>query len=468
MIYKATFESVKEHRVPQWFHDAKLGIFVHWGLYSVPAWAPTSGDIDKQVAAEGWEAWFANNAYAEWYLNTLRIDDTPTRRHHIATYGEDFSYDDFAPIFNQAVQQWKPDEWADLFQKVGARYVVLTTKHHDGFLLWPSALAKPYKRGRYAAERDLVGELTEAVRKRNMHMGLYYSGGLDWSFNETPIRDIVDLPENIVQTADFVQYADAHWRELIVRYEPSILWNDIGYPAAADVPQLFADYYNTITDGVVNDRWRQRKPDRQRGTDEKIVPPPVPHCDFTTPEYASYDQIVEKKWEATRGIGHSFGYNQNEGPQDYLSVEELVRSFADIVSKNGNLLLDVGPMADGTIPELQRQRLLGLGKWLDVNGDAIFGTRPWLTAEGKTNDNIPVRYTQKDGALYSILLDTPRSQQVTLHKLRASEAAVITLLGADTALEWTQQDDNLTVSLPTLNNSPAHTLKISPAPQLLD
>src|SRR5438105_6394220 len=136
MKYESTLDSVKQHPVPEWFHDAKLGIFIHWGLYSVPGWAPEGADIDKQVAEKGWDAMFANNPYAEWYLNTLRVGDTQTRRHHAATYGENFSYDDFVPMFNQAVQKWNPDEWAELFQKVGARYVVLTTKHHDGFLLW--------------------------------------------------------------------------------------------------------------------------------------------------------------------------------------------------------------------------------------------------------------------------------------------------------------------------------------------
>lgn len=464
MAYTPDFASLRQHPVPQWFHDAKLGIFVHWGLYSVPAWAPHEGDIDKQVAEKGWEAWFASNAYAEWYLNTLRIGDTPTHRHHVATYGANFSYDDFVPLFNRAVEQWNPDEWASLFQKVGARYVVLTTKHHDGFLLWPSTRTSSHKPGRYATDRDIVGELTDSVRKHNMRMGLYYSGGLDWSFNETPVRTFMDVQGTIVQSPDFVEYVQGHWHELIDRYAPSVLWNDIGYPAAANVPELFARYYNDVPDGVINDRWNQRGPDREMNFDELTNVPATVHCDFTTPEYAAYDRIVEKKWEATRGIGHSFGYNQNEGPGDYLSVEELVHSFVDIVSKNGNLLLDVGPMADGTIPELQRERLLGLGAWLDVNGEAIFGTRPWVTSNGVANDTIPVSYTQKDNALYAILLDTPRSGQVTLENLRAEAGTTIQLSGYPQALTWQQQGNGLTVTLPALEAAPAYTLKILPQP----
>lgn len=463
MNYLPDYESLRQHEVPAWFHDAKFGIFVHWGLYSVPGWATPVGDIDKQVEESGWEAWFTNNAYAEWYLNTLRIHDSPTHRHHIATYGENFSYDNFIPMFNRAVEKWNPDEWASLFQQAGARYVVLTTKHHDGFLLWDSPRTSPRKPGRYATERDLVGDLTEAVRRYNMRMGLYYSGGLDWSFNETPVRNFTDVFTTIVQSPDFVEYVTHHWHELIDRYAPSVLWNDIGYPAAADLPELFAHYYNSVPEGIINDRWTQKIPERPPASGEMVNPPPATHADFTTPEYASYDHIVERKWESTRGIGHSFGYNQNEGPEDYLSVEELVRSLVDIVSKNGNLLLDVGPMADGTIPDLQRERLLGLGAWLDVNGDAIFGTRPWVTSDGTANGSIPVRYTRKDDALYVILLDTPGDTQVKLDKLQLGAGAKVELLGHSETLTW-QQDNDLIVALPALKTAPAHTLKISPAP----
>ena len=143
----------------------------------------------------------------------------------------------------------------------------------------------------------------------------------------------------------------------------------------------------------------------QLGADGNIVPDT--HSDFDTPEYSSFPEIRTRKWESCRGIGASFGYNRNEGAEQHLTIENLVRSFVDIVSKNGNLLLNVGPMADGAIPELQRERLLGLGRWLDVNGEAIFDTHPWITAESRTGDGIDVRFTQKGDSLYAILLDTP-------------------------------------------------------------
>jgi alpha-L-fucosidase len=299
-------------------------------------------------------------------------------------------------------------------------------------------------------------------------MGLYYSGGLDWTFNETPVRGYMDVYSTIVQSPEFVEYATSHWRELIDRYAPSILWNDIGYPALGNLPGLFAYYYNTVADGIVNDRWGQKLPERVPGPGEMINPPPALHHDYTTPEYATYQHITEKKWEATRGIGHSYGYNQNEGPQDYLSVAELVHSLVDIVSKNGNLLLNVGPRVDGTIPELQRERLLGLGAWLRVNGDAIFDTRPWLVADGQTTRGSAVRFTQKGEALYAIVLDAPQAGTVELENLEAGNETGIVLLGNDAPLRWTQQGDRLTITMPGLEEAaPAYALKITPVPRLL-
>jgi alpha-L-fucosidase len=465
VVFQPTLESLRQHAVPDWFHDAKLGIFIHWGLYSVPGWAPPGGDIDQQVRDHGWSAMFANNPYSEWYLNTYRLGDTPTRRHHVATYGKNFSYDDFAPMFNQAVENWDAGSWASLFQRIGARYVVLTTKHHDGFLLWNSQRTSPHKPGSFAARRDLVGELTNAVRQRGMRMGLYYSGGLDWSFEQRPVTDFIDVYATIVQTPEFVDYADFHWRELIDRYAPSILWNDIGYPANANVLGLFAHYYNRIPDGLVNDRWSQTLPDAVPGAGEPIGPPPSLHCDYTTPEYGSYREIVARKWEACRGIGHSFGYNQNEGEDDYLSVAQLVHLLVDIVSKNGNLLLDVGPMADGTIPQLQVERLDGLGVWLDVNSEAIFGTRPWQTAESTTDSGLGVRFTRRDNALYAVLLGAPGAEWVRVRGLRAVEGTTVSLLGREEALEWAQDGESLAVRLPGgVPASPAYSLKIEPLP----
>jgi alpha-L-fucosidase len=265
-----------------------------------------------------------------------------------------------------------------------------------------------------------------------MKMGLYYSGGLDWTFDQTAIQDIAGMFGSVPQAPDYVAYATRHWLELIERYRPSILWNDIAYPAAADLPELFAHYYNAVPEGVINDRFIQQfELDPAGGSFINRG-----HFDFKTPEYTSFDTITEPKWEATRGIGYSFGYNRNEGPENYLTLPGLVHSFVDIVSKNGNLLLNVGPMADGTIPELQRERLLGLGRWLAINGEAVYGSRPWTVADGQTAEGPDVRFTSRDGAVYAIVRSAPDLPAVTLRGVTIAAGSTVQLLGDETALDW--------------------------------
>ena len=433
----------------------------------MPAWAPLSGEFD-QVAKKLDEATlFANTPYAEWYLNSLRIEGSPTWRHHMETYGPDFSYEDFIPMFNEAIQRWDPGSWASLFREAGARYVVLVSKHHDGFLLWPSQRPHPAKEG-YHASRDIVGELGEAVRDEGLRMGYYYSGGLDWSFNPQPITSRDALYGAIVQTPEFIDYVDFHWRELIDRYGSAVLWNDIGYPVNAPVLELFAYFYNRTPDGVINDRFGQVTTAKGSSDVGALEAPRGPHYDFTTPEYTSYDSITPFKWEANRGIGFSFGYNQKEGPDSYMTPTRCIRMFADIVSKNGNMLLNVGPMPDGTIPELQRRCLQGLGAWLRVHGEAIYSTRPWQQAEAQTVDGLPIRFTQKGDALYAILLETPEPGQVIIPGLRTASTAAIHLLGRAAPLTWRQEADRLIIDWPRdVASSPAHALRITPQPALL-
>ena len=442
--YEPTVLSLRQHRVPDWYADAKLGIFIHWGLYSVPGWAPPTGELGKVDPKE----WFKNNPYSEWYLNTMKIKDSPTWNYHARTYGENFAYLDFVPTFNKEVKKWKPEQWAELFREAGARYVVLTTKHHDGFTLWPSRIKNPHRRAdQQGSQRDLVGELTQAVRKLGLRMGLYYSGGLDWSFYEPPITNMREVFSTVQQSDEFVKYVDAHWRELIDRYQPDILWNDISYPRNGDALGIFSEYYSRFPEGVINNRWG------------------VEFADFTTPEYETYNQITAQKWEATRGVGFSFGYNRAEGPEHMLSVDKLVDMLVDIVSKNGNLLLDVGPQADGTISELQVERLRGLGQWLKINGEAIFGGSPWVKAEGKTAEGTDLRFTRKGDSVYAILLTKPRKLEITFPDLIADEKTKIALLGSPAGLSWTQHGRALTVRLKSpLPESEAYVLKITPKP----
>lgn len=444
-----------KHVAPSWFRDAKLGIFIHWGLYSVPGWAPTTG-LFSDVETLGWENWFRLNPYAEWYANTMKIAGSPTALHHRETYG-DAPYAGFAPVFAEAVRSWDPAAMAAIVARSGARYVIPTTKHHDGYCLWPSAVPNPHQVG-WCSERDLVGELAAAVRARGMRFGTYYSGGLDWSWNPRPLLNLHDTHATFPQGDDFIDYVDRQWRELIDRYQPDLLWNDIGAPATQDVAALFRDYLDRVPEGTINNRFRQRD-----GNGELVADPPF---DFTTPEYSSESSISALPFETCRGIGYSFGYNQLEDESTFLSIQELIHFFVDVVSKNGNLLLNVGPKADGTIPHGQIERLDALGAWLAVNGEAIYGTRPWTVAEGKTLDGTPVRFTAKNGALHAIVLTEATPGARGIAGLRLSERATIHLLGRDEPLSWSSTESGFAYTLPdSLPDGVAYSLRISPTPE---
>ena len=452
--YQPNNQSLSQHPLPEWYNDSKLGIFIHWGLYSVPGWAKgTEKTFEELMASGSVLEWFNNNPYAEWYLNSLKLEGSSTRTYHEQTFGADFPYDGFVPMFNEAIKKWNPQEWAQIFKDAGAGYVVLTTKHHDGFTLWPSRHPNPFKT-QYAAERDLVGELSQAVSAKGMKMGLYYSSGLDWTFNPKPIKELMDLFTGVPQQAEYVQYVENHWRELMERYNPYVLWADIGSPQAFNPAPVIADFYNRQPDGVVNDRHKMEMTPTGFGS--------AVYYDFNTPEYRILDSVATKKWETCRGIGKSFGYNQLEDAETFLSVEELIESFVDIVSKNGNLLLNIGPRADGSIPQGQLERLQGLGNWLKMNGESIYGTRPWEVAMATTTSGERVRFTQKDGTIYLILLDTPKGETVQIAGLPLSgKGGKLNDLATGKTVKYSIKNGTLhfPVSVP---ESAAHAFRITP------
>ncbi|HMF32801.1 MAG TPA: alpha-L-fucosidase, partial [Candidatus Lokiarchaeia archaeon] len=278
---------------------------------------------------------------------------------------------------------------------------------------------------------------------------------------------------------EYVAYADAHYRELIDRYEPWVLWNDIGYPPRTNVAKLFAYFYNHVPDGVINDRWVQFTPFLRWGASlwginkiaswmvqhyyskRPIVGPAPIHCDYRTPEYSVFKTIQKQKWELTRGIGNSFGYNQFETEADYVPADTLIRMFIDIVSKNGNLLLNVGPQPNGAIHEIMRARLLNLGNWLEVNGEGIFGTRSWVRAEGSTSDGISLRFTAKDPVIYVFFLERPKNKNATIQNFRPRSNARIQLLGSEEELSWSQVGKNMQVTFPDVPESPAYCLRVN-------
>jgi alpha-L-fucosidase len=439
--YDATVQSLDQHPLPQWFDDAKLGIFIHWGLYSVPGWAPlTKVDFTNPD-------FLKVNPYAEWYYNTVRIDGSPTQAYDREHFGANHDYYAFAETFDSESKKWNPDAWAKVFKDAGAKYVVLTTKHHEGYTLWPSATPNPsLPPARQHASRDLVSELTASVRKEGLKMGLYYSGGLDWTFVPGPITSLQTFNSTMPQSEAYGQYVDAQYRELIERYHPAVLWNDIGYPKSGNPMAIEADYYNAVPDGVVDDRFS------------------IKHSDYTTPEYTTLKDINPKKWEECRGLGQSFGYNRAEGEAQTIAPDKLIYLLVDIVSKNGNLLLDVGPEADGTIPAVQLDRLKALGAWLDQNGEAIYGTHPWTRAEGKTSDGIDVRFTQKSANLYVTLMGDVKGSSVTVTSLKPKPGTKIQLLGYKKPLKWSQAGEDVKVNLPSsLPGKYAYVLRVEPA-----
>lgn len=369
------FGAFEGRACPPWFETPQLGIFVHWGLYSVPAFAPTGHSI-HELMRNDYDNATALGPYSEWYGNAMMVAGSPTARHHQATYG-DAPYSDFRAAFDDAASAFDAHAWAQTFADAGAGYVVLVTKHHDGYCLWPTEVENPH-RPNWHTSRDFVGELAEAVRARGMRFGLYYSGGLDWTFHHAPISNMGEMLACVPPGDDYRAYALAQARELIARYQPSLFWNDIAWPHKADVPLLFETFYDIVPDGVVNDRWlgetklfaSLRTPEGLSGFNARMKAmlaasggnlemSKPPFCDFRTVEYGLGNRPLDQKWEACRGIGNSFGYNAQELDHDYLTHEGLNQMRDDVFSKGGNLLINIGPMADGTIPDIQKSALLG-------------------------------------------------------------------------------------------------------------
>ena len=448
--YQPTWDSVDKRPTPQWFTDAKFGIFIHWGIYSVPAFAPVG-------------------KYSEWYWNSLSKGPTDngkpnaTYEFHKRVYGEKFPYAGFAPMFK--AELYDPSHWADIFERSGAKYIVLTSKHHDGFALWPSEHAnrtwgRPWNATTTGPKRDILGDLTNEVRKHNLKMGFYYSL-YEWY--------------NPLWTADRKKYVAEHmtpqFKDLVTRYKPSIIFSDGEWDMPGEdwqSPALLAWLFNesaSKSEVVVNDRW---------GKDARHK-----HGGYWTTEYTAGLDIGGHPWEESRGMGFSYGYNRAETVKDYRTERELILMLVDLVSRGGNLLLDIGPTADGRIPELMEERLLQIGRWLKTNGEAIYGTKPLKTtrqwSEGaqpkletgefmtryEVTDYVERKkpgqavieafFTSKGNDLYAIVPGIP-GERFVLKNATAKGGASVELLGLKGALKASSTDRGVVVDLPRITS----------------
>jgi len=460
--YEANWESLDKRPMPEWFQDAKFGIFIHWGVYSVPAWGP-------------------KDAYAEWYWNRMGVgvDGRPADKNktsktwdfHKKVYGEDFKYQDFAHQFK--AELFDPDHWADVFKNAGAKYVVLTSKHHEGFCLWPSKQAnqswgRPWNSVDIGPKRDLLGDLTESVRNVDLKMGIYYSL-YEWYNPLWNTNREVFVTEHMIP----------QFKDIVTNYQPSIIFSDGEWDMPSSdwkTEELMAWLFNESPckdDVVINDRWGKECRHKHGGY-------------FTTEYTAGLE--TDSPWEESRGMGHSYGFNRNENLENYKTPRELLLMLVDLVSRGGNLLLDIGPDADGTIPVIMEQRLIAMGQWLQANGEAIYGTQTWTKNRQWSNGDVPkanydkqymVKYdvnevtgaktgekavvdaffTQKDNNIYAI---TPRwpGEKMVFKNMKASTNSKVTLLGMNIPLQWKTQGENIVVEFPRLNLDKACPLKV--------
>ena len=458
--YEANWASLDKRPCPQWFLDAKFGIFIHWGVYAVPSWG-------------------APKEYSEWYWKRMS-DMNPTNvwwQFHKKNYGENFDYKDFAPMFR--AELFNPDQWADIFARAGAKYIVPTSKHHEGFCMWPSAEAdrawgRPWNAVEVGPKRDLLGELGEAVRKRGIKYGFYYSL-YEW-FNPIWLTN---------KPAYVTQHMHPQFKDVVTRYSPAIIFSDGEWDLPAEgwkSQELLAWLFNESpckNEVVVDDRWG-------KGIRHH-------HGTYFTTEYGAGMKDDAHPWEENRGMGFSYGYNRAETIDDYKTGRELVLVLCDLVSRGGNLLLDIGPTGDGRIPVIMQQRLLEMGDWLKVNGEAIYGTRysgracQW--SEGARPDQnygqYKVKYdlmqqigrqskdgkavkqlffTKKPEALYAITTGW-LAPQVTIRNVKVPAKAQVTLLGVEGELKYKVRGKDVIVTVPTLTSDQlpclyAYTFKI--------
>ncbi len=493
-IYEPTWESLSTHPTPQWFRDAKFGIFIHWGVYAVPAF--NEWYIEYMSPKSNWGQSPQGPPYTAAQGN---LSDSAFKagirkganEYHRQNFGVDFEYDSFIPMFK--AENFHPDAWADLFIKAGARYVVMTAKHGDEFALWPTRYTKRNAMD-MGPHRDLAGDLLKEVRSRGLKMGFYHNTTYSFWDKRFP-------------GSEWVKYMNNSIEELVDMYQPDILWGDVPIspvfdengkrkPLSADhwnSREVIAYFYNhskNPDDVVTNDRWDLDTSIAAINSDKSLSRSLWAETaknwtqqdgaflgDFQTPERRNITKIFDIPWETCDALDPtSWGYNKLTPDEDYMTTNELVDYLVDIVSKGGNLLINIGPKADGTIPAIMQDRLQGIGNWLAVNGEGIYGTKPWkVYGEGPTTEEVgswgrkeaeygfkagDIRYTRKGKVLYAIMLEWP-GNEITLTSLKDKKIKKLSLLGSKEKIQWKQTDAGITVKLPPAPLSPyANTLKL--------
>lgn len=453
--FQPTWQSLETYRIPTWYQDAKFGIFIHWGVYSVPA--------------------FSN----EWYPRRMYLQGTKEYQHHLTTYGphETFGYKDFIPMFK--AEAFDASAWAELFQQAGARYVVPVAEHHDGFPMYDCSYSD-WTALNMGPKRDIIGELADAVRKQGLVFGVsshraenwwFYNGGKDFASdvqdpryqglygNATPMPNFDNHQRDSQPRPDALFLEDwlARTCELVDKYQPQLIWFDWWINQIVFQPYLqkFAAYYYN----------RAMTWDKGVAINFKLDTFPEGTAVFDV-ERGQLTAIQPQFWQTDTSVSKtSWGYVNTH---DYKMAGDIIGDLVDIVSKNGALLLNIGPRPDGTIPKPEIDILQGIGKWLKVNGEAIYETRPWrIYGEGPTD--VPdgsftdtkrtpftgqdIRFTTRNETLYAIALAWPGKEMTIKALARSREqdikpVANVELLGSDRRLSWKQDQEGLSIELP--------------------
>ncbi|MEO1010076.1 MAG: alpha-L-fucosidase [Bacteroidota bacterium] len=478
-IFEPNWESIKKHyKDPEWFNDQKFGIFIHWGAYAVPAYG---------------SEWYPRLMYmdtANFSAQLKPLGEGPTEifLHHKKKWGDqkEFGYKDFIPKFK--AEKFDPKAWIDLFKKAGAKYVIPVADHHDGFAMYKSNTSR-WNAAQMGPKRDILGELFAEGRKQGLIMGASSHYAFNWSFYnkkdhfDTVEREYADLyskkGKDLTEPVS-EEFKQLWWNrtvDLIDNYKPEILWFDfyLDIPDFEEYrPKIAAYYYNKGLE------WGKEVVINDKNLYHEAFPEGTVIYDL---ERGKLPGIRKLPWQTDTSIGkNSWGYVTNE---EAKTANSLVDDLVDIVSKNGNLLLNIGPKPDGTIPQDQKETLLQIGKWLETNGEAIYNTEYWsVFGEGPTKEKSgymsernanggytaqDIRFTKKGKKLYAILLDWPSGGTIEIKSLGANSGYAedldvknIILLGSDAKLQYNQTDSGLLIrGLGKKTGDFAHTLEIS-------